>query len=208
MMYDLDLDGNDKIDKEEFCQTYLYKIQELEKNKYRLQEDLKDLQTEKKFVIEDREWERTYGRSAKEYDRNLVDLRVTVVEARELEASDMLSGSSDPYMLLVLGFQIWKTTIKRTTLYPVWKETFTFNKLPNENILEVTWYDYDTITSDEIIGSKKINLNALKMNDVNDEWYTFDAFQGKTPHGKFRLILHLVQHIPPDYKKIKLDLEK
>lgn len=206
-MQELDLDGNDAVDKEEFCRMFLHKLEELENNKYRLNEDLKDLHTEK-YVLDERDWERTYGRSAKEYDRNLVDLRVTVVEAREIEASDVLSGSSDPYILLVLGFQMCKTTIKRTTLYPIWKETFTFNKLPNENILEVTLYDYDTITSDEVIGSKKINLNKLKINEVNDEWYTFDPFKGKTPQGKFRLILNLVQHIPPDYKKLKLELDK
>ena len=206
-MHDLDLDGNDTIDKEEFCKMFLHKLKELEDNKYKLNEDLKDLQMEK-YVIDEREWDRTYGRTAKDYDKNLVDLRITVVEAREIEASDVLSGSSDPYILLVLGFQMCKTTIKRTTLYPIWKETFTFNKLPNENILEVTLFDYDTITSDEVIGAKKINLNKLKINEVNDEWYTFDPYKGITPKGKFRLILNLVQHIPPDYKKLKLELEK
>ena len=53
-------------------------------------------------------------------------LTVHVVEARELKAMDM-DGTSDPYVELIIEGQKIVTNIKKSTLSPVWNESFTFD---------------------------------------------------------------------------------
>jgi len=171
----------------------------LEEEKYQLTEELKDLNI-KRMVMQDREMELLGGRSTRAYDKNLMDLKVVIVEGRKLSASDLMTGSSDPYILARLGGQVCKTTIKRTTLDPIWKETFTFNKLPREDTLLIEVYDYDAYKFDEIIGIKRINLQNIKINDIEDHWYELEDKDGHTGIGKVRIIIQLIEHVPPNFQ--------
>lgn len=112
----------------------LNKHKDLETEKRRLEQQKRDLEL-KRDVLTEREIQQYEGRATKVYKGHMLDLKVVVVEARKLAVSDMMVGSSDPYFLIRLGGQICKTTIKRATLNPIYKETFTFNKLPQENLL-------------------------------------------------------------------------
>lgn len=52
-------------------------------------------------------------------------LTVHVVEARDLKPMDM-DGTSDPYVILQIEDQRIETNYKKSTLNPVWNESFTF----------------------------------------------------------------------------------
>jgi len=52
-------------------------------------------------------------------------LTVHVVEARDLLPLDM-DGTSDPYVILQIEDQRIETNFKKSTLNPVWTESFTF----------------------------------------------------------------------------------
>jgi len=52
-------------------------------------------------------------------------LTVHVVEARDLLPLDM-DGTSDPYVILQIEDQRIETNFKKSTLNPVWNESFTF----------------------------------------------------------------------------------
>lgn len=52
-------------------------------------------------------------------------LTVHVVEARDLLPMDM-DGTSDPYVILRIEDQQIETQFRKSTLNPVWNESFTF----------------------------------------------------------------------------------
>lgn len=168
----------------------------------------KDLEL-KQDVLAERELQMLSGRATKVYDRNLHDLKVAIVEARKLSVSDTMVGTSDPYLLVRLGAQVCKTTIKRATLNPIYKETFMFNKFPKEDMLLIEVYDYDAYKWDDIIGIKRIDLDDIKVNDTVDRWYELEDRDGKIGSlGKVRIILQKVEHTPPDFRKETDDIEK
>ena len=83
---------------------------------------------------------------------------------------------------------------------PIFKETFTFEKLRQDNFLHIEVYDYDAYKSDDKIGGKSIDLTRLNPNEVVDKWYDLEDKNGKIGNcGKIRIILQLLEHSPPQY---------
>ncbi len=78
-------------------------------------------------------------------------LTVHVVEARDLKAMDM-DGFSDPYVELLIEGQKIQTNYKKSTLTPVWNESFTFDIQHGRDPLEVYVYDKDTFGNDDFEG--------------------------------------------------------
>jgi Ca2+-dependent lipid-binding protein len=66
-----------------------------------------------------------------------------VVEARDLKPMDV-DGSSDPYVELRIEGQQIQTNFKKSTLSPVWNESFTFDITHGKDPLEVYVMDKDT----------------------------------------------------------------
>ncbi|XP_014665048.1 PREDICTED: synaptotagmin-6-like [Priapulus caudatus] len=102
-------------------------------------------------------------------------LTVTIIKARNLKAMD-ITGSSDPYVKVVLvcqGKRIKKkkTTVKKSTLNPVYNEALVFD-IPAENIDEcgvlVQVKDYDKVGSNEIVGYSGSGMTCLGQG--RDHW--------------------------------------
>jgi len=124
-----------------------------------------------------------------------------VVEARNLEVADMLTGTSDPYTVLNYGGQVVKTTIKKTNLNPIWKESFEFERTGGSNVLELSVYDYDAYTRDDVIGEVDIQLEDYPPNgQIYDKWFHLN--DGKEQlNSKIRLFIQHITHGTHDFEK-------
>ena len=78
-------------------------------------------------------------------------LTVHVVEARDLKPMDM-DGTSDPYVVLSIEDQRIETNYKKSTLAPVWNESFTFDIMHGKDPLRVVIMDKDTFGNDDFEG--------------------------------------------------------
>ncbi|XP_036357336.1 synaptotagmin-9-like isoform X2 [Octopus sinensis] len=103
-------------------------------------------------------------------------LTVTIIKARNLKAMD-ITGSSDPYVKVALmcqGKRIRKrkTSVKRSTLRPVYNEAIVFD-VPQEHIEEISLVikvvDYDRIGSNEVMGCCGIGPHFPGIG--RDHWY-------------------------------------
>ena len=78
-------------------------------------------------------------------------LTVHVVEARDLKPMDM-DGTSDPYVILQIEDQRIETNFKKSTLQPVWNESFTFEIVHGREPLQIVVMDKDTFGKDDLEG--------------------------------------------------------
>jgi hypothetical protein len=127
-------------------------------------------------------------------------LTVHVVEARDLKAMDM-DGTSDPYVELIIEGQKIVTNIKKSTLSPVWNESFTFDIQHGKEDLEVYVMDKDTFGND-FEGQCFISLTEelrrygiqerLSDQMKHDLWFDLEEKNGQKGQGRIRLMLQWV----------------
>ena len=92
------------------------------------------------------------------------------------------SGSSDPYVTLTIGAEKFSTSIKPSTLNPVWNETFELLVEESRNRkVDVTVFDRDRLPSrDESLGKQCWSLGKLIETGYQDVWVGLDdAKSGK-----------------------------
>lgn len=119
-------------------------------------------------------------------------IMVSPVEATGLCSKD-LSGKSDPYVIFNAGKESAKSTWKRKTLNPVWRDGF--YTLPIEegvSVLQVQMYDHDRVGSDDFMGELYISLDSLIHMAPVDEWYDLKPRTNKKDAVKGRLHLRLI----------------
>ena len=115
-------------------------------------------------------------------------LRIKVVEGSDLEAKDLKflgnSGTSDPYVTLTIGAEKFSTSIKPSTLNPVWNETFELllEESRNRNV-DITAYDRDRLPSrDESLGKQSWSLGKLIETGYQDVWIGLDDVKSGKIH--------------------------
>ncbi|EKX44161.1 hypothetical protein GUITHDRAFT_163658 [Guillardia theta CCMP2712] len=94
-------------------------------------------------------------------------LRLRIVQAVELVASDWDTGQSDPYVKITLHAagrepQVRKTKTLEATCFPVFNEQFemfVFNE--DADKIEMSVWDHDTFTSHDFLGKCEINLKKF-----------------------------------------------
>jgi len=94
---------------------------------------------------------------------NMGDLRVDVVEAKNLPAADR-TGYSDPYCVFILnGEKVFKTKVIKKTLNPTWDEKFDVS-VPSRTAadFEVEVYDWDFAGGDDFLGKAHIFLTEIE----------------------------------------------
>lgn len=96
-------------------------------------------------------------------------LTVHVVEARELRPMDV-DGTSDPYVILQIEDQRIETTFKKSTLNPVWNESFTFEIIHGGEPLLIEVMDKDTFGDDDSEGICQFRLQNLRDQMKHDQW--------------------------------------
>ena len=100
------------------------------------------------------------------------EVQLIVHEAKKLIAADR-GGTSDPYCLVKVEKQEFKTEIVKKSLSPVWNETFKFTARVSTKALVFELYDYDLIGSHDFLGGIELDLHALEldMGAHKPTWY-------------------------------------
>lgn len=116
-------------------------------------------------------------------------LRVHLVEARGLVDSDSSligSGSTDPYAVLEVGAQTFRTTRKKNDSSPVWQETFeAFVDNCEGQELQICLYDHDIASKDTKIGEVNFKICSVVEVGALDIWMPLE----KTRQGRVHLKL-------------------
>uniref|UniRef100_A0A3P8Q8A1 C2 domain-containing protein n=1 Tax=Astatotilapia calliptera TaxID=8154 RepID=A0A3P8Q8A1_ASTCA len=111
-------------------------------------------------------------------------MTLTVIKCRNLKAMD-ITGSSDPYVKVYLmcdgrRLKKRKTTIKKSTLNPVYNEAIIFD-IPPENVeqvsLSIMVMDYDRVGHNEVIGVCRTGPDAEGLG--RDHWNEMLAYPRK-----------------------------
>ncbi|XP_077449968.1 synaptotagmin-10 isoform X2 [Stigmatopora argus] len=111
-------------------------------------------------------------------------MTLTVIKCRNLKAMD-ITGSSDPYVkvhLICEGRRLKKrkTSIKKSTLNPVYNEAIIFD-IPPENVeqvsLSILVMDYDRVGHNEVIGVCRAGPDAEGLG--RDHWNEMLAYPRK-----------------------------
>uniref|UniRef100_A0A4W4DZG3 Extended synaptotagmin-like protein 1b n=1 Tax=Electrophorus electricus TaxID=8005 RepID=A0A4W4DZG3_ELEEL len=104
-------------------------------------------------------------------------VRIHLIEADELAAKDnyvkgVMAGLSDPYALIRVGPQTFKSHHKDNTASPKWGEMYEviIHEVPGQE-LEVEVYDKDP-DKDDFLGRTKMDLGIVRKCKVVDEWLT------------------------------------
>jgi len=103
-----------------------------------------------------------------------MSLRVDIIEAKNLIKADTF-GMSDPYVIVTVGEQTWRTSVIKNNLNPVWKEFHVF-KLTGATSILLSLKDEDNHKSnDDPLGECLINLDRTLLGQIGcgpiDEWY-------------------------------------
>ena len=111
-------------------------------------------------------------------------LRVQILEARELVKSDFSligKGCPDPYAILEVGAQTFRTETKKNESKPRWEETFeAFVDNREGQELEIFLYDHDLASKDSKIGNVDMKIRPVVEKGVQDIWLPLEkAKQGK-----------------------------
>jgi Ca2+-dependent lipid-binding protein len=94
---------------------------------------------------------------------NMGDLRVELIEGKNLPAADR-SGYSDPYCVFTLnGEKVFKSKIIKKTLNPTWDENFEVT-VPSRTAVDfyLECFDWDLGAEDDFLGKAVLNLTDLE----------------------------------------------
>ncbi|XP_050948688.1 extended synaptotagmin-2 isoform X2 [Labeo rohita] len=130
-------------------------------------------------------------------------LRIHFLEAQDLVGKDtflggLIKGKSDPYGVIKLGNQLFRSKIIKETVNPKWNEVYEafVYEQPGQN-LEIELYDEDH-DKDDYLGSVTINVDELEKEQKVDEWFVLDD----VATGKLHLKIEWLSLLP---KPDKLD---
>uniref|UniRef100_UPI00358F2B71 extended synaptotagmin-2-like n=1 Tax=Myxine glutinosa TaxID=7769 RepID=UPI00358F2B71 len=118
-------------------------------------------------------------------------VRIHLLEARDLERKDnllkgMIKGRSDPYAVLHVGNQSFKSKVIQTCLHPVWNEVYEaiVHEVPGQE-LEISVFDEDP-DKDDFLGSLTVDLNDVMHGKDVDEWFDLDEVETGQLHLKLQ----------------------
>lgn len=206
-MDELDLDAGGTVTKQEFVDAYILKHQQLLDEQTEIQEEMEDLELKFKMVNENKFRTESGFYQSRARLQNIY--KVVVVEARNLEIADVLTGTSDPYAVLNYAGQVTKTTTKKTNLNPLWREAFEFDKVSKNDRMEVTVYDHDAYARDDIIGQIDIDMSKYPPDGKSyDQWFHLMDDDNKQLGSKIRLIIQHITHGMHDFEKEQKLIDK
>ncbi|XP_060114519.1 protein piccolo [Heteronotia binoei] len=135
------------------------------------------------------------------YDKYLGNLIIHVLQARNLAPRDN-NGYSDPFVKVyllpgrgqVMVVQNASVENKRRTKYiqktlnPEWNQTVIYKNISTEQLkkktLEVTVWDYDRFSSNDLLGEVLIELSSTSQLDNTPRWYPLKEQNEGVDHGK------------------------
>ncbi|XP_067308641.1 extended synaptotagmin-2 isoform X3 [Pseudorasbora parva] len=123
-------------------------------------------------------------------------LRIHFLEAQDLVGKDtflggMIKGKSDPYGVIQLGNQLFRSKVIKESLNPKWNEVYEAFVYDNsgQNV-EIELYDEDT-DKDDFLGSLSLSVDELLKEQKVDEWFSLNDIAKGRLHLKIEwLSLH------------------
>lgn len=119
------------------------------------------------------------------------ELHFTLEYARNLKDEDWF-GRQDPYCVVKCGGQSYRS---RTQVdggkNPVFAETFRFNII-NENTVEVTVYDEDTLVRDDLIGLATVSLASVRYQGHDSQHVPVISRKKGKQHGELVVTLKFI----------------
>ncbi len=73
-------------------------------------------------------------------------------------------------MELSCGKVTQKTKVVNNNLNPEFNETFEFSVSPTDQVLNIKIWDYDSVKSDDLLGTVEIPLFKLKAGEIYSQW--------------------------------------
>ncbi|XP_058637739.1 extended synaptotagmin-2 isoform X2 [Onychostoma macrolepis] len=124
-------------------------------------------------------------------------LRIHFLEAQNLEIKDtylggLIKGKSDPYGMLLVSNQLFRSKTVKECLHPKWNEVY--EALVYEHSgqhLEIELFDEDP-DKDDFLGSLMIDLSELHKEQKVDEWFDLE----EVTTGKLHLRLEWLSLYP------------
>ncbi|KAF7092115.1 hypothetical protein CFC21_094628 [Triticum aestivum] len=113
-------------------------------------------------------------------ERLLGLLKVKVVRGLNLAICDPLSHSSDPYVVIRLGQQKVKSSIKYKTINPEWNEELTLSITNWTLPVKIEVFDHDTFTKDDTMGDAEFSILDFVEIAVKDLTHVRDDTVMKT----------------------------
>uniref|UniRef100_A0A7S1T598 C2 domain-containing protein n=1 Tax=Tetraselmis chuii TaxID=63592 RepID=A0A7S1T598_9CHLO len=106
-------------------------------------------------------------------------LKVEIVEARDLAASD-LDGSSDPYCFITYGSASTQTQVVPKDLNPNFAHKAIMPLRKREDKLRLSCMDYDFLRSDDPLGSAEVDVGSL-LSEAGKEVEVWVRLHGARP---------------------------
>ncbi|XP_005166502.1 extended synaptotagmin-2 isoform X3 [Danio rerio] len=106
-------------------------------------------------------------------------LRIYFIEAQNLEVKDtylggLIKGKSDPYGMLLVSNQLFRSKTIKECLHPKWNEVYeALVYEPSGQHLEIELFDEDP-DKDDFLGSLMIDLTELHKEQKVDEWFDLE----------------------------------
>ena len=93
-------------------------------------------------------------------------ITISIKSAQKLLPMDTFSGKADPYCNVCVDAVTQKTSIKSSTLEPIWNEKMQFNCVANRSIVRVDMFDSEAMGQDRSMGtiSFVVSPNPNKTN--------------------------------------------
>ncbi|XP_028556882.1 ADP-ribosylation factor GTPase-activating protein AGD12 isoform X1 [Dendrobium catenatum] len=136
-----------------------YEFQEFLKPSLRMISSKSSFKTCASGVDSDSFYSPATSRNATDASISIGTLKVKVVRGINLAIRDF--RSSDPYVILALGQQKVKTSVKQSNLNPVWNEELKLTVPQRYGALKLQVYDYDTFSADDIMGEAEVDLQPF-----------------------------------------------
>uniref|UniRef100_A0A8C9XMR2 Extended synaptotagmin 2 n=1 Tax=Sander lucioperca TaxID=283035 RepID=A0A8C9XMR2_SANLU len=106
-------------------------------------------------------------------------LRIHFIEAQDLIGKDtflggLIKGKSDPYGVIQVGTQLFKSKVINDTVNPKWNEVYEALMYDHSGQnLDIELFDEDT-DKDDFLGSLMIDVAELKKEQKVDEWFVME----------------------------------
>ena len=120
-------------------------------------------------------------------------LNIKVVEATNIPKMDIGFSSADPYCKVFLKSrpkERFKTTIKKNTLKPVWREPFQFELSDDNDTVCFVLMDWDRSTKDDKIATLDLDVRMFSPGVAYEKWFPMVPEKGIKTQPRIRLMCH------------------
>ncbi|KAJ3435503.1 echinoderm microtubule-associated protein-like elp-1 [Anaeramoeba flamelloides] len=98
-------------------------------------------------------------------------LFVTIIQAKDLPIFDTDEETTDPYCVLKIGEQTYKSKVMMRNTNPKFGEIYRFGLVDYDQKLKIHFYHFEDFVNDPLIGTTKIKLDIFEKNKTLCDWF-------------------------------------